>query len=191
MGAYKYIKETLENQYKNRDETFRKRIALWRKEGNIIRVEHPTNISRARALGYKAKQGIYIVRVKIGKGMRKRRDPRAGRKPRHNYRYTSSLLSAQSIAEQRASRKNRNAEVLNSYWVGEDGQYKYFEVILADRNAKGLDKHTKQMVSQKGRAFRGLTSSTKKSRGLRSNKGLNKQRKGSKKKKQASLHLKL
>jgi ribosomal protein L15E len=38
--------------------------------------------------------------------------------------------SLQRIAEERASVKYPNMEVLNSYWVGHDGRQKWFEVIL-------------------------------------------------------------
>ena len=181
MGAYKYIRETFQQEYKERSEEYRERLAKWRKEGSIVRVERPTNIARARALGWKPKKGMFVVRVRIGKGLRKRPSPRAGRKARHNYRYVQPKLSHQVIAEQRAAGKHRNAELINSYWVGEDGKYKYFEVILADRESKELSKETKEMVKRKGRAFRGLTSAGRKARGLRA-KGKRKPRKRSKKK---------
>ncbi len=188
MGAYKYIKETFQNEYKERADEYRARISQWRKMPSIVRVEKPTNVARARELGYKAKKGIFVVRVRIGKGLRRRRSPKAGRKARHNYLYVQPGLSHQVIAEQRAARKHPNAEVINSYWVGEDGQYKYFEVILADRGSK-LDAATEKIVSRKGRAFRGLTSAGKKVRGLRA-KGRKSQRKGSKKKAKKNEHKK-
>ena len=37
-----------------------------------------------------------------------------------------------SIAEERVGKKLGELRVLNSYWVGQDGTYKYFEVILID-----------------------------------------------------------
>lgn len=162
MGAYKYIQENLEKEYKERDEAYRKKITVWRTEPVIMRVERPANISRARRLGYKAKQGIVVVRTRIDKGRRKRRTPMGGRKPRHAYLYVQPQLSHQAIAEQRVNRKYKNMEVLNSYWVGEDGEYKFFEVILADRTTPGT--HHQKLA--KGRAFRGLTSAGRKSRGL-------------------------
>ena len=189
MGAYKYITQTFQEEYKERSPEYRQRLAAWRKEGAIVRVERPTNIARARFLGWKPKKGMFVVRVRIAKGLRKRRNPRAGRKARHAYLYIQPGLSLRAIAEQRAARKHRNAEVINSYWVGEDGQYKYFEVILADRASKDLDEHTKKIVARKGRAFRGLTSAGRKARGLRA-KGKRKQRKGSKKKERKNMHKK-
>lgn len=66
-------------------------------------------------------------------------------------------------------------EVLNSYWVGEDGKHKWYEVILVDpyHPAIKADPQLNWLCTGKhrGRAFRGLTSAGKKGRGLR-NKGI-------------------
>jgi large subunit ribosomal protein L15e len=43
--------------------------------------------------------------------------------------------SLQRIAEERVSKKFPNLKVLNSYWVWQDGQSKWFEVILVDPNS--------------------------------------------------------
>ena len=187
MGAYKYIRETLKNEYKESDEIYKQKLIEWRKEPTIVRVERPSNLPRARSLGYKAKQGIFVVRVRIRKGLRKRRNPRAGRKARHAFFYKQTGLSLRVIAEQKAARKHTNAEVINSYWTGEDGRFKWFEVIMADRAIK--DEYIGKIVKRRGRAFRGLTSAGRKVRGLRS-KGKRKQRKGSKKKERKNMHKK-
>jgi len=52
------------------------------------------------------------------------------------------------------------------YPVGEDGQYKYFEIIMFDKNHAVIksDKHFKPLLNQRRRVFRGLTSAGKKSR---------------------------
>ena len=176
MGAYRYIVKSFQQEYKEKGPLYKAKLIQWRREPSIVRLERPTNIARARSLGYKAKKGIFVVRVRIRKGLRKRPQPKAGRKARHNYRYIQPGLSLQVIAEQRAARKHPNAEVINSYYVGEDGNHKWFEVILADRGSPELDKQTKEIVKRKGRAFRGLTSAGQKARGLRA-KGRRKQRK--------------
>ena len=49
------------------------RMQAWRREGSVVRVARPTRIDRARALGYKAKQGIAVVRVQVRRGGRRRR----------------------------------------------------------------------------------------------------------------------
>jgi len=40
--------------------------------------------------------------------------------------------STQLIAEERAARKYPNLVVLGSYWVGEDGMYEWYEVVMVD-----------------------------------------------------------
>ena len=46
--------------------------------------------------------------------------------------------SLQSVAEERAGRHCGALRVLNSYWVGEDSTYKFFEVILIDPFHKAI-----------------------------------------------------
>ncbi|CVK32200.1 50S ribosomal protein L15e (modular protein) [Methanoculleus bourgensis] len=109
------------------------RLQVWRREGSVVRIERPTRIDRARSLGYKAKQGIVVARVRVRRGgRRKPRYFRGRRTARMGMRRTTPAKSLQRIAEERASRKFPNMEALNSYWVGEDGRYRWFEVILVD-----------------------------------------------------------
>ena len=111
----------------------RERMMQWRKQPSIVRIPKPTRLDRARALGYKAKQGIIVVRVRVRKGGLNRPRPRSGRRPKRMgvYGYAPAK-STQLIAEERAARKYPNMEVLGSYWVGDDGKYVYYEVILVD-----------------------------------------------------------
>lgn len=156
MGAYKYITETLQKQYKERDALYRAKIIAWRAGPAMARVETPANIARARTLGYKAKQGYIVVRTRVDKGRRTRRRSNGGRKHKNYYMFVQPQLSHQAIAEQRVNRVYRNMEVLNSYWVGEDGNYKFFEVILADPTKPSVNVSS---AMRQGKAFRGLTSS--------------------------------
>jgi len=79
--------------------------------------------------------------------------------------------SLRLIAEERAARKFPNMEVLNSYWVGEDGRSKWFEVILVDTSSPCIktDKDVGWITEKQHtrRALRSLTSAGKKVRGLR------------------------
>lgn len=153
---YKYIQQSFQKEYKERSELLRKRITEWRKLGTVVRILRPTNIARARSLGYKAKDGYFMARVAVGRGSRKRPHPWGGRKPAKNVAYLSPGKSLQRQAEEKAGRVFSNLEVLNSYWVGQDGVKKYFEVLLVDR---------KLLPNlPRGRAFRGLTSAAKKGR---------------------------
>ena len=79
--------------------------------------------------------------------------------------------SIQRIAEERAQKKFPNLEVLNSYWVWEDGQQKWYEVVLVDPNHPAIkkDKDIGWITAPQHhkRALRGLTPIQKKGRGLR------------------------
>ncbi|MEM4662751.1 MAG: 50S ribosomal protein L15e, partial [Candidatus Diapherotrites archaeon] len=145
-------------------------------EEAVTRIEKPSNIPRARSLGYKAKKGFIVVRVRVRRGGGAHKRPRSGRRPkRMGVKKLTRNISIQRIAELRASSKYPNCEVLNSYYVGEDGQYKYYEVILVDRNAPEIkaDKDINWICSpkHKGRAERGLTSRAKKERRGKAKKG--------------------
>ena len=162
----------------------RERLITWRKQQSITKIERPTKLARARNLGYKPKQGIVLVRVRINRGGRRIIPPTKGRRSkRSGVNRITPNQSRQVIAEKRASKRYSNLTVLNSYLAVQDGKSLYFEVILIDphhpviRSDKNLNflspaaDNTKNNRSRhKGRAFRGLTSAAKKSRGLR-NKG--------------------
>ena len=176
MGMYKYIREAWKNPGKSYvGDLLKVRMIKWRREPVVTRVERPTRLDRARSLGYQAKQGYVIVRVRVRKGGRKRPRWKGGRKPsKMGMVKYSPKKSLQWIAEEKAARKFPNLEVLNSYWVGEDGMYRWFEVILVDPHHPVIKADPKinwiAGKAHKGRVFRGLTSAGRKSRGLR-NKG--------------------
>lgn len=143
--------------------SIKERLMRWRREPRFQKIDKPTRLDRARALGYKAKHGFVIVRGRIRKGGRKR--PlygRRGRKPsKTGISKFTSKLSLQTILEQRVNRKYPNLEVLGSYLVGEDGKYKWFESILVDPNSPEIkkDKNMKWVTEKqhRRRVFRGLT----------------------------------
>lgn len=173
MGMYKYIREAWKKPHSSMPELIRQRLIQWRKEPATIRLEHPTRLDRARSLGYKAKQGIIIVRQRTPRGGHKKPFPSGGRRSKKYTTRKSLMMNYQTISEQRANKSYPNCEVLNSYEVGRDGKYIWHEVILVDRAhpAVKADPNLRWIMHTRGRVFRGLTSSGKKSRGLR-HKGL-------------------
>lgn len=172
-SAYAYMGESYRKpRHGPYAELYRQRLIAWRGEPVIQRVERPTRIDRARSLGYKAKQGFVVARVRVRRGgLRKRRHQR-GRKPKNTGVLKITMKkSIQRIAEERVGRRFPNLEVLNSYWVGEDGKHKFYEVILVDPSHPVIlaDKNVNWIANGKhgDRASRGLTSAGRKSRGLR------------------------
>ena len=159
-SAYSFISESWRKVDK------KPRLMEWRAKNTVQRIDRPSRPDRARALGWKAKQGFVVVRVRIEKGMRKRPAPKKGRKNSKMGRFFTPGMSLQRTAEQRANRKYMNMEVLNSYYAGEDGTNKFFEVMMVDRSHPAVmaDKSARKIARQRGRAFRGLTSAGKKGR---------------------------
>lgn len=160
MSFYKYIRQNWSSKKKERALT-------WRREPVIKRIENPTRLDRARALGYKAKQGYIIARIRIGKGTSKKEKPAGGRKPIHAglTKHTPGM-NLRHIAEMRIARKFPNLEVLNSYYCLEDGRSIWYEVILVDPHHPCIksDKNINWIREQRRRIFRGLSSAAKKSR---------------------------
>lgn len=147
------------------------RMREWRRESTVKRLERPTRLDRARALGYKAKQGITIVRVKVRRGaLRKSRYMRNRRTKHMGMHRQNPGKSIQRIAEERACRRHRNMEALNSYWVGQDGRHKWYEVILVDPHhpviASDRDLNWICEGVHRGRVERGKTSAGRHNRGL-------------------------
>lgn len=165
MGLVKYLREA----WKKPDVlTLRQRMVEWRKDGAITSVEKPLRLDRARALGYKAKKGVVVVRVKVKRGGHKRSRPNKARRTKRLHIRKNLKMNYQEIAEQRVNRKYVNMEVLGSYWVGKDGMNYFYEVILVDRVEPGIlkDKELGKFVAApKKRALRGLTAAGKRARG--------------------------
>lgn len=120
---------------KNHDlQDWLRRVAVgWRKEPVVKRVPRPTRIDRARRLGYKAKQGVAVVRVRIRRGGARKPRPTSGRRQKSmgSARYTRGL-SLQILAETRAKKPYPNMKVKGSYYLYSDGRTHWYEVILQD-----------------------------------------------------------
>ena len=167
MGLAKYLREA----WKKPDvKLLRERMIEWRKCGVITRVDKPLRLDRARSLGYKAKKGITVVRIKVKRGGHKKSRPNKARRTKRLHIRKNLRMNYKEIAETRVARKYTNMEVLNSYQVGKDGMNYFFEVILVDRVAPEIkaDKQLGKFIkAPKKRALRGITSAARKARGLR------------------------
>jgi len=161
MGIYKYIRNVWKNPTENLGDIWQNRLILWRKQPSLLRIARPTRLDRARSLGYRAKPGVLVVRIRLGRG--------GHRVPDANTLFPVGK-SYQWIAEERANRKYPNCEVLNSYEVARDGLHFWYEIIMVDRDHPAVlkDKELKFIAgkSHRGRVHRGKTSAGRRSRGL-------------------------
>lgn len=176
-GFYHYLREA----WKKPDEKrLRELMTEWRAQNVVEKVEKPLRLDKARSIGYKAKKGYIIVRVRVSRGGRKRPKPVKGRKSKRQTIRKTLKMSYRWVAEQRAQKKFPNLEVLNSYFVGKDGKNFFYEIILVDYSRPEIiNDPTINWITKKtnqNRVYRGLTSAGKKSRGLRSKSPMNKSR---------------
>ena len=172
-SMYSYIADA----WKNPSESYLKELnkerrIAWRREENFVRIDKPTRLDKARNVGYKAKQGYVLVRGRVRKGSFGKRKIKAGRRAnRKGILQITVGKSMQRIAEERAQKRFPNLEVLNSYWVGANGQYEWYEIILVDPAHPVIQADPKInwicYNTQKGRVYRGKTSAGQKGRGMR------------------------
>ena len=167
-GMYHYLRQAWKKPDKT---TLRQRMIGWRKSEVLTKVEKPLRLDRARALGYKAKKGFVVFRVRIKRGGHTRTRPNKGRRSARMHTRKNLKMNYREIAELRVGNKYRNLEVLNSYQIGKDGVHYFFEVICVDTSRPEIrnDKTINWILNpaDKNRVFRGLTSAAKKARGLR------------------------
>ena len=154
-------------------------MAQWRREPVNCKIDRPTRIDAARRLGYKAKQGVVVIRTRIRRGGLRKGKIHMKRKPsKAGIKKITMAKNTQRMAEERVGRHFPNLEVLNSYWVGQDGKHKFYEVIMIDTHHPAIISDKQLGVfsaengnkSHRGRAYRGKTSAGKRGRGLH-NKG--------------------
>ena len=103
MGAYKYVQELWRKKQSDLLK-FLLRVRCWqyRQLNTIHRAPRPTRPDKARRLGYKAKQGFVLYRVRIRRGGRKRKVPKGatyGKPTNQGVNQLKFQRSLQSVAE--------------------------------------------------------------------------------------------
>eukprot|EP01126_Amoeba_proteus_P043691 TRINITY_DN480_c0_g1_i4.p1 TRINITY_DN480_c0_g1~~TRINITY_DN480_c0_g1_i4.p1 ORF type:complete len:204 (-),score=26.43 TRINITY_DN480_c0_g1_i4:23-634(-) len=175
MGAYKYLAELWKKKQSD-SMRFLLRVRCWeyRQLHAIHRVSRPTRPDKARRLGYKAKQGFVIYRVRVRRGGRKRPVHKGivyGKPATQGIIQLKNKRSLRALAEERVGRSCGSLRVLNSYWVSQDATYKYYEVVLVDPFHAAVRKDARInwicQPTHKHRELRGLTGAGKKARGLK------------------------
>jgi large subunit ribosomal protein L15e len=138
---YSHMAETWKSMLKTKSQHLKDKAYLWRREPTINRIDSPSRLDRARALGYKAKQGIVVVRIRVGRGGMRKQRPVAGRRPKHlGVVHIKQSVSMKRVAQRRVVEKFVNLKALGSYFLYQDGLYSWFEVILVDPNHPAIIK---------------------------------------------------
>uniref|UniRef100_A0A8W4FNU7 Ribosomal protein L15 n=1 Tax=Sus scrofa TaxID=9823 RepID=A0A8W4FNU7_PIG len=127
MGAYKYIQE-LWKKKQSHLMGFLLWVCCWqyRQLSALHRAPRPTQPDKAHRLGYKANQDYVIYQTLVCRIRRKHPVPKGATygKPLHH--------------GEQAGCHCGSLRVLNSYWVGEDSTYKFFEVVFIDPFHKAI-----------------------------------------------------
>jgi len=119
--------------WKENSPEIRDRVVGWRKQAAVTRIDKPSRLQRARRLGYKAKQGIIVVRMRVGTGGMRKQRPTGGRRPKHlGVTRIKADDNMKTVANRRAIQRYPNMKFLGSYFIYKDGKHYWFEVILAD-----------------------------------------------------------
>lgn len=130
---YRQISRTWQSVLHEKAGDIRARAVQLRQEPAIVRLERPTRLDRARAIGYKAKKGVIVVRVRVSRGGMRRKRPVSGRRPKHlGVLKLKSAVSSQEVAERRAWERYPNTIVLGSYPLWQDGRFAWYECVLVD-----------------------------------------------------------
>ncbi|MCG3779587.1 MAG: 50S ribosomal protein L15e [Candidatus Nitrosopumilus limneticus] len=146
-----YQDQTWIRLWKENSPELRTRVIGWRKQNAITRIEKPSRIQRARRLGYKAKQGIVVIRMRVGTGGMRKQRPVAGRRPKHlGVTRIKADDDMKTVAERRVLERYPNMKLLGSYYIYKDGKHYWFEVILADPSHPRIsqDKELNRRVAQ-------------------------------------------
>jgi large subunit ribosomal protein L15e len=135
----------LEELYKKKQSDvmrFLLRVRCWeyRQLPGVVRLTGPSRPDKARRVGYKAKQGYVVYRVRVRRGGRKKPVHKGivyGKPVHQGITQLKPTRNLRNLAEERAGRKLGGLRVLNSYWINQDSTYKYYEVVLVDPHHKG------------------------------------------------------
>ena len=175
MGVFMYVNELWKK--KSSDVMrFVQRVRSWeyRHQHAIVRLRRPTRPEKARALGYKTKQGYAVFRVRVRRGGRKRPFHKGityGKPSTAGVTGRKLVKNARAVAENKLGKTFGNMRVLNSYWSNNDSTFTWYEVVAVDPMHKTIRRDPKinwivDSVHRR-REARGLTSAGRKHRGLR------------------------
>ena len=146
-----YQDQTWIRLWKENAPELRSRVIGWRKQNAITRIDKPSRLQRARRLGYKAKQGIVVVRMRVGTGCMRKQRPTGGIRQKHlGVTRIKADDDMKTVAERRVLERYPNMKLLGSYYIYKDGKHYWFEVILADPSHPRIaqDKELNRRVPQ-------------------------------------------
>jgi large subunit ribosomal protein L15e len=131
--SYSEIGKTWHKVFHEKAGDISQRAVLLRRGPTIETLEKPSRLDRARMLGYKAKQGVVVVRIKLSRSGMRRKRPTSGRRSKHmGVLRMKSDEPVQHVAERRVLEKYPNLKLLGSYIYYQDGKHSWYECVLID-----------------------------------------------------------
>src|SRR6187200_2066761 len=104
-----YISATWTKMWRSNTDELKSKAISWRKEPVLHKIPKPSRLDRARRLGYKAKQGILVVRARVGRGGMRKQRPVSGRRPKHiGVVHIKQSDNMRKVAERRVNEKYPN-----------------------------------------------------------------------------------
>jgi large subunit ribosomal protein L15e len=132
-AMYSAYSKTWRSIFKEKAGDISSRVIELRRQPTLQRLDRPSRLDRARRLGYKAKQGVIVVRIRVSRGGMRRQRPRSGRRPKHmGVLRIKSSLGSQKTAERRVGEKYPNMRLVGSYLLWRDGRHIWYECVLLD-----------------------------------------------------------
>ncbi|MCS7142453.1 MAG: 50S ribosomal protein L15 [Aigarchaeota archaeon] len=133
MGLYAQLNSMWRERPQELVNSLRERRIRWRREPAVVRVDKPLRLDRARSIGYKDKQGVVVLRVRVRRGGFARPRPNSGRRPKAIGAVLHKVnVEMREEALNRARRRYPNLHPLGAYELFSDSMYKWFEVIMID-----------------------------------------------------------
>ncbi|HUI00256.1 MAG TPA: 50S ribosomal protein L15e [Nitrososphaerales archaeon] len=138
---YSQIGETWQKVFKDKSGDILQRAVALRRGPTMERLDRPSRLDKARMLGYKAKEGVVVVRIRVAAGGMRRPRPVSGRRPKHmGVLRMKSDESVQRVAERRVKERHANLKLIGSYLLWVDGKHRWFECVLVDPNHPAIKK---------------------------------------------------
>jgi len=133
FALYRQIGETWQKVFKEKSGDILQRAVLLRRGPTMERIERPSRLNKARMLGYKAKEGVVVIRIRVAAGGMRRPRPTSGRRPKHlGVLRMKSDEPVQKVAERRVWEKHANLKLLGSYLLWVDGKHRWYECVMID-----------------------------------------------------------
>ncbi len=115
FALYRQVGETWQKVFKDKSGDILQRAIELRRGPTMLRLERPSRIDKARMLGYKAKEGVVVVRIRVKAGGMRRPRPVSGRRPKHlGVLRMKSDEPVQKVAERRVREKHTNLKLLGA-----------------------------------------------------------------------------